>query len=180
AADTSARPDGPGRPGASGTTRGGRRRPPGRAGRWRRLVAVVLAGAVLVGALWLASPGVVDWMRNLGTGAGAASPSAPIVSPAPIATPSPGATPTAPPAATASSVPGATSTPSPATPAPSATTVRSAAPAATPLVHVVVWGETLFAIAAKYGVPMESIAKANGLTDPGLIHPGQHLVIPAQ
>lgn len=47
-----------------------------------------------------------------------------------------------------------------------------------PLVHVVQAGETLFGIAEQYGVTVEAIAAANGITDPGLIAVGQQLVIP--
>ncbi len=65
-----------------------------------------------------------------------------------------------------------------ATPGPTAKPTRTPTPAATPLVHVVVSGETLFVIAARYGVTVAAIAEANGLADPGLIYPGQHLVIP--
>ena len=47
-----------------------------------------------------------------------------------------------------------------------------------PLVHVVKPGETLAGIAATYGVSLEALIAANGLSDPNLIYPGQELVIP--
>jgi LysM repeat protein len=56
-------------------------------------------------------------------------------------------------------------------------------PSPTPLlqttVHVVKRGETLSAIAARYGVSMQAIISANGLADPNHIITGQKLVIPA-
>jgi LysM repeat protein len=124
-------------------------------------VALVLAGAMLAGAAYLGSPAIADWVRQVGDGAGAASPSPsipPPTTPAPTLT-TPAPTPTATPAATA------TTTPTPTR-------------VATPLVHVVVRGENLIAIAARYGVTVAAIKNANGITDPGLIYVGQRLVIP--
>ena len=46
--------------------------------------------------------------------------------------------------------------------------------------HVVRPGETLGAIARKYGVKQGDIAVANNITDPRKIQPGQELVIPAR
>ena len=46
--------------------------------------------------------------------------------------------------------------------------------------HVVRAGETLGAIARKYGVKQGDIAVANNITDPKKIQPGQELVIPAR
>ena len=46
------------------------------------------------------------------------------------------------------------------------------------VVHVVQVGETLTLIARKYGVTVDEIVVANGLTDPNLIEVGQRLVIP--
>jgi hypothetical protein len=149
---------GPGAPGAPGEPG---RRPPGRTGRMSSDVALVLAGAMLAGAAYLGSPAIADWVRQVGDGAGAASPSPsipPPTTPAPTLT-TPAPTPTATPAATA------TTTPTPTR-------------VATPLVHVVVRGENLIAIAARYGVTVAAIKNANGITDPGLIYVGQRLVIP--
>ena len=71
------------------------------------------------------------------------------------------------------------STPPPATPAPTlATPAPTPTPAATPQVHVVVRGETLIAIAARYGVTAAALKEANGITGAGLIYVGQRLVIP--
>jgi len=51
--------------------------------------------------------------------------------------------------------------------------------AATP-VHVVQPGETLYRIAKTYGVPLETLAAANGIADVNLIRVGQRLVIPSE
>ena len=44
--------------------------------------------------------------------------------------------------------------------------------------HVVQPGENLFRIALKYGVTVEALAVANGISNVNLIYPGQQLVIP--
>jgi LysM repeat protein len=46
--------------------------------------------------------------------------------------------------------------------------------------HTVKPGETLGAIARKYGVKQGDIAVANNITDPRKIQPGQELVIPGK
>lgn len=48
-----------------------------------------------------------------------------------------------------------------------------------PRVHVVVAGDTLSALAQRYGVSIEAIAAANRLTDPNRIVVGQRLLIPS-
>ena len=154
-----------GAPGASGEPD---RRPPGGTSRWYGVVAIVLAVAVLAGAAYLASPAIGDWMRQVGAGAAATSPSPSTSSLATLA-------------------------PTPASPAPTPTTTRAAIPsitptpaaatstlAATPLVHVVVKGDTLIAIAARYGVTLAAVEKANGITGAGIIYVGEHVVIPAR
>lgn len=45
--------------------------------------------------------------------------------------------------------------------------------------HVVQPGETLSAIAARYGVSTSALAEANGITNPNLIRAGQHLRVSA-
>ncbi|MCG2769259.1 MAG: LysM peptidoglycan-binding domain-containing protein [Chloroflexota bacterium] len=45
--------------------------------------------------------------------------------------------------------------------------------------HIVKWGENLTKIAAMYGVTVEAIMTANGLTNPNLIYAGQKLLIPS-
>jgi len=44
--------------------------------------------------------------------------------------------------------------------------------------HTVQWGETLYTIAAHYGVSADALARANGLSNPHLIYAGQRLQIP--
>lgn len=143
------------------------RQPPGRTSRRRRVAAMVLVGAVLAAAAYFASPAIAAWMRQVGAEAGAPSPSP---STAPPATPAPTMTTPAP-------TPTATRAPT-ATPSPTRTPART--PAATPQIHVVVRGETLGVIAARYGVTMAAVKKANGITDVGLIYVGQRLVIPSR
>ena len=59
-------------------------------------------------------------------------------------------------------------------------TVSSAAPLrADTVVYVVKVGDTLRSIAAKYGTTPSAIARANKMTNPDVIYPGQRLVIPA-
>ncbi|MBA3945414.1 MAG: LysM peptidoglycan-binding domain-containing protein [Herpetosiphonaceae bacterium] len=56
-----------------------------------------------------------------------------------------------------------------------------AAPAATMVAgqHVVQAGETIWSISLQYGISQDAIARANSITNPGLIYAGQSLVIPA-
>ena len=130
-------------PGASGEPG---RQPPGRTSPRLRIAAIIIAVAVLAGAAYLGSPAIVDWLRQVGAGMGAASTS-------PF-------------------------TPPPATPTPTAMTTSRPSQAATPLVHVVARGETINAIAARYGITLAALEKANGIKDPNLIYVGQRLVIP--
>ncbi len=44
--------------------------------------------------------------------------------------------------------------------------------------HVVKAGETLFNIAQRYSVPLNDLAKANNITNPGALRTGQRLLIP--
>jgi LysM repeat protein len=53
-----------------------------------------------------------------------------------------------------------------------------APPNSTDGTHIVQSGETLFRIALRYGVSVQALAVANGITNPQLIHPGQRLVMP--
>ncbi len=80
----------------------------------------------------------------------------------------------APPAATE-----AAPTPEPAV-AVEATVVATTEPAVagTPGKHVVQAGENLYRIALRYGMTVEAIAKANGITNATLIYVGQILTIP--
>ena len=130
------------------------------------VVLIAIAGlAMLAGATYLASPAIGDWMRQVGASAPSAG-----VSPVVSRSATPAASLTTP-------LPSPTRTPdqSPAAaPTPTPTPTRAAAP----IFHVVVKGEYLIRIAARYGVPVEAIVRANGLKDPGLIYVGERLIIP--
>ncbi|WP_193596335.1 LysM peptidoglycan-binding domain-containing protein [Microbacterium sp. YJN-G] len=64
-----------------------------------------------------------------------------------------------------------------AAPAPAAAPAAPAAPAASakPAAHTVVAGDTLFAIARKYGTTVAVLLQANGLGNGSIIYPGQSL-----
>jgi LysM repeat protein len=88
---------------------------------------------------------------------------------------------TAAPEATAEATPAATEAATPeATVAVEATVVATTEPAttSTPGKHVVQAGENLFRIALRYGMTVEALAKANGITNAALIYVGQVLTIP--
>lgn len=73
----------------------------------------------------------------------------------------------------------------PIPPAPSAETAEVAGKSPgdaerPPLVHVVRPGETLWRIARRYGVPLELLAKQNGIDDPAVIREGMRLTIPGR
>jgi LysM repeat protein len=63
-------------------------------------------------------------------------------------------------------------TPTPASPDPSPTAIAETT------IHIVRRGETLSAIAKRYGVSLQSIVSANGLANPSHIITGQRLIIP--
>lgn len=68
-------------------------------------------------------------------------------------------------------------TATPMTPTPTVGAVPTATPAVK--VYVVQAGDTLFDIAARFGVEVESIAQANGLRDADSLALGQKLIIPS-
>jgi putative chitinase len=47
-------------------------------------------------------------------------------------------------------------------------------------VHVVVRGDTLYAISRRYGVSVQDLVKANGIVNPSLIYVGQRITIPGR
>jgi LysM repeat protein len=105
----------------------------------------------------------------------------------PVAAPTavPTAVPATPvPTATATQVPGPTATlTNTSVPTLTATATETLTPSVTPtqgpgVWHTVTWGDTLSAIAARYGVTVEAIMQANTLTNPNLIRLGQRLWIP--
>ncbi len=67
-----------------------------------------------------------------------------------------------------------TATPIPATPAPTETPT----PEPTPIIHTLQAGDTLIGLARKYGVTVQAIQEANGITDPRGLLVGQQIIIP--
>jgi len=58
--------------------------------------------------------------------------------------------------------------------------VATRAVAADPLTHTVQKGETLYAIARRYDVPVDALMKANAIADPSRLAAGMTLTIPGQ
>ena len=56
-------------------------------------------------------------------------------------------------------------------------TLPPAPPTSTPVVHVVVLGETLESIAQAYDVTVDALQEANRISDPGDVRAGQQLII---
>ena len=77
---------------------------------------------------------------------------------------------------------GPTATPTPTTsgtPPPTTTPVPTAKPpAGVGFPYVVQWGDTVYSIARRFGLPPQAIINANGLVNPNLIRAGQVLIIP--
>jgi len=124
-----------------------------------------LGTATLIVVLLVLIGAVVAWAALGGLGGGAAGPS-------PSSSPSAEATVTARPSASTS--PSATATVAP-TPTPTPAPTPTAAP--TPVTYIVQPGDTLNAIAARYGTTAQAIMQANGLTS-DIINVGQVLIIP--
>ena len=59
-----------------------------------------------------------------------------------------------------------------------AQTVRAEPSHASPIVHIVQWGENLTGIARRYGVSIQAIVNYNGLANANRIYVGQRLLIP--
>ncbi len=150
----------------------------GIAGRARRaptvpLLAIGAAGLALgIGGVAVASGMVADGLGQLG--ALASSPASPSPTPSPSATPRPSRTPTP----TASPTP--SPTPSPTTAPTTAPTVAPTAPPPPPAqqTYLVQEGDTLAAIAQRFGTTVSALQEANGIEDPDEIVIGQRLVIP--
>jgi LysM repeat protein len=109
----------------------------------------------------------------------------PITTDTPIPTNTPVPTDTQTPVATATSPPATpTARPTISSPtvvariSPTATTAATATPRSAET-YTVKAGDTLFEIAARFGVSTTALAEANGITNAALIRPGQVLVIPA-
>lgn len=127
----------------------------------RRLgtAGLIVLGLILVGV-------VIGWIGLGGLGAILG----PGPTPTPSASPSAEATPTTTPEPSVSVEPSASATPV-VTPGPTPT------PAPTPVTYIVQQGDTLNAIAQRFGTTAQAIMDANGLTS-DVINPGQVLIIP--
>lgn len=66
--------------------------------------------------------------------------------------------------------------PTPGTPQASPSRARTPTPEA--LRYIVQEGDTLYDIALRYGVEIDDIIEANGITDPNTLRIGQELIIP--
>ena len=101
--------------------------------------------------------------------------------PVAVQTPSPRPSPTVQPTPLPTAEPTAQPTPQP-TPLPTAEPTAQPTPqptaAPTQRIYVVQSGDTLGSIATRFGVTVQAIMNANGLTDPSLINIGQRLIIP--
>jgi LysM repeat protein len=137
----------------------------------RRSQLAGLAAALAV----LAAGGVAVVSGALPAGLALLGSAAPSETPVP-SVPPPSSTPSASPTPTAAP----TGTPPQPTASPTAipTPTPTAAPTPPPRTYVVVKGDTLGAIAARFGTTPNAIAAANGISNPNEINPGQVLVIP--
>lgn len=137
--------------------------------------------AALLAALALVALVVAIGVRAIGGPPAAGGAPGGVASPSAAATAAPtpalSATPAAKPAP--SPTPAPTPTPSPS-PSPTASPAPTGTPAPTAIVHVVTRGETLWSIAAFYGVTVPAILGVNVIADPNVIVVGQKIVIPAR
>ena len=145
------------------------------------LSAVALGVAVLAIVALLALGSTGPLMQRLTEGIGVAGQAQAMetatVAAAAIATATPSPTPPMAPTYTPTPTPTATATPSPPfTPTATPTPAPTATP--TPVTYIVQRGDYLSAIAGEYGVTVEDLVEANGITDPNRISVGQVLVIP--
>jgi LysM repeat protein len=162
--------------------------PPERAGRWAlaRTTPLIADGggarARLAGILsdrrrWPAIPALVLVVALVAIGLSGFRSEAPV---AVLSSASPETTPLASPTATPSPTPA----PSPvatATQTAEPTVAPTIAPSPTPAyrtIYVVVSGDTLSAIAAKFNTTVAAISTLNGITNPASLHVGQKLKIP--
>jgi LysM repeat protein len=136
----------------------------------RRIIGQGLLAILLVAALVILASGYLP-------GIGVATPTGPAASATPSGSP-PSTAAAATPTPSASSTPLPTSTPVATTPPPAATPSLVPTPASSVLTYVVQSGDTLYAIAGRFGTTVAAIQAINGIADPSIIRPGQVLLIP--
>jgi LysM repeat protein len=93
-----------------------------------------------------------------------------------ITRPTPTSPPPTAPVSLATVTPRATFTPAPSTPIPT----DSPTPTPTPILYVLQQGDSLWSVAWQYGVSVEALQEANGISDPRTLQIGQVLVIPRE
>lgn len=133
----------------------------------------MLAAATGIVAVGIGAAAVAGALNTTGLTALDATPAP---SPSPSATARPTLTPRPTPTATASPTASPTATPVPATPVP--TVAPTPAPPPPPQTYTVQQGDTLAAIAQRFGTTTQALQQANGIEDPNQIVIGQVLVIP--
>jgi LysM repeat protein len=147
----------------------------GRAGGARPL-PLLAAGAGVV-AVGIGAAAVAGALNTTGLTALDATPSpAPSATATSRPTSTPRPTPTAPP--TPTPAPTATPTPTPVPPTPTPTVAPTPAPPPPQQTYTVQQGDTLAAIAQRFGTTTQALQQANGIEDPNQIVIGQVLVIP--
>ncbi|MGH2385930.1 MAG: LysM peptidoglycan-binding domain-containing protein [Candidatus Limnocylindria bacterium] len=152
----------------------------GIAGRARRapagpLLTIAAAGVALgIGGVAVASGAIGEAFPGIGS----IEPERPSPSPTPTIRVTPSPTPSATPTATPSPTPSPTQVPSPS-PTVAVTPAPTAQPPPPPQeTYVVQEGDTLAAIAQRFGTTVSALQAANGIEDPDVIVIGQVLVIP--
>lgn len=146
------------------------------------LVVVAIVSGIAIGALRDRSGAEPVSTRPLSTpptGIALAATSAPLGS----ATATPQPSPTAAPTFTPEPSPTPTETPVPEptateTPEPTATPEASPTPLPGPLTHTVARGDSLLAIAQRYGTTVSALTAANGITERTILRVGQELIVP--
>jgi LysM repeat protein len=99
--------------------------------------------------------------------------------PTPLATPTPVASaPSAEPSSSAGPSASVPASVAPASAGPSGAPSAARSPGAAGTTYRVKGGDTLSGIAARFGTTVRALKAANALTDAGVIHPGQVIVIP--
>lgn len=133
--------------------------------RWPAIPAVLLVATLFA----LALSGFRSGVPTIAVAT--ASPGAPTTTSTPTPTP-------APPSATPTGTPAPAPTPSAPPPTPTPTAVPTPKPAPAVRTYRVQSGDTLGAIAARFGVTVSALANLNNISDPSLLPIGQVLRIP--